>query len=535
MKLFILLLLLQPSYQDYYSSCSSILEGSYPERTVCKCIDSQNPSAVCVESSIDTVPSDLNPSLESLNLSKNRIQALDSLFFYQELITFIVSYNRITSINSMCFQDSITLHSLDLSHNLLGEVKRKQFYGLGNLKTLDLSYNKIKHIQTGGFDNLDEIITINLSYNELNQLDNQVFSGPFITNLQYLYMEHNYIKHFPYDVFSNLRSLSTLDLSLNPLSTLEVPLFQELNSLAELRLRECSLYSIGEIAFSGLSQLRILDISHNGLNQVPSSSFHNIQALETLYIGGNLISALRPRDFNALRRLRHFSMTECKDESVSFHYLTMLKKVNLHGNPLTSLNKLLLAFYDLDSLDVTDCPLECGCSLSWLKDLLNTKPNISRQARCNYKGEFDLIAVLHEEAFSCSSQDFSLLIICSLSVGGALTLAAAVYGLVIFFRQRGRRLGTGSCTGTGYFRFRRSSSGYRKRKRLSSKAGKEDIQVLQNLNVPNNGQFIELPGLHRQEELESVQVHQTENIYEEVPEESNAVPNRFPDVKISEI
>ena len=35
----------------------------------------------------------------SLNLSKNRIQALDSLFFYQELITFIVSYNRITVSN----------------------------------------------------------------------------------------------------------------------------------------------------------------------------------------------------------------------------------------------------------------------------------------------------------------------------------------------------------------------------------------------------------------------------------------------------
>jgi len=548
-----------------FSSCP---HGDYNEQAqyVCRCFDDEkSPTAECTNSNIDSVPPDLSPYLHGLDLSFNRIQSISDMGMYDSLETFKITHNNLSAIKQNCFQENRDLTVLDLSHNVIDEIEVGMFTGLSSLVVLDLSANKINQIQEDSFRDLTSITTLDLSHNYLKQLDTKVFVGGvsssldgFTSSLSNLNLAHNYLKIFPTEALSKLINLSWLDIGHNALSKLETPVFKNLKVLTYLSLRECGLFSLGDAVFSGLEVLETLDLSHNGLQEVPDKAFSRVPSLETLLIGGNRIMALGRSQLAGLGRLRSFSMDDCQGESlvlgegvfssnrelrslnlgkcnihridgsVSLHYLPMLRAVNLHANRLRTLPQSFLPTSDLDSLDVSGCPLDCGCSLLWFKNLLQHNPDLSRDASCEYAGEYKRVLITEEEAFSCEPGPSVGLIVGS--VVSAVVALIIIAGLVVVLMKR-PGLCT-SCAGTGYAKITSFSlipstrRRRKKRNRLSANyTGKEDIQVLQN-DIENNGRFIELSGLQQGGD-------RRQPIYEEVADALQGGPG--PDVKISEL
>jgi len=561
---YLLLLLLHPLPLTVASDlCSKLLNGQ--ERTVCKCFN-EKVDVRCRNSSLDSVPNDLSPLLDTLDLTFNSIEVVYSLYAYEELKILWMPHNQIHSVSEDCFRANDKLLTLDLSHNQIAAIGRRTFNGLRQLTKLDLSHNMISTIEEESFYSQDSLLELNLASNHLHEISEQVFLGPVSSSLNTLALNQNFFKTFPTSALARLVKLSVLDFSDNNVVRLENPVFTSLTCLTQLRLRECGLNNIGSSAFDGLSRLTLLDISHNSLREVPDNSFLYLPELDTLDIGGNYINSISDRNFKNLRGLKIFSMRDCKeelrleegvfsqnqelteihltkcsmqhiDEEVSLHYLPMLKVMNLHGNQLTGLHKEFVPAPDLDRLDLTGNPLECSCSLAWLRVILQGKPTLGPLNSCTVGGVEEKIIYVNEEAFSCDDTTqagwFLPVIVITGVIATAIIMAAIGYILLRNYRSREWELPTWSasaalCSEISCLNLccRRSA----RRRIKKGFRGKQDIEVIQNLNVQDDrGKFIDLPGLNQDQR--SSDSHNGSPLYAEVTEQ----PINFPDVKISNI
>lgn len=168
--------------------------------------------------------------LDSLNLSRNQIEAIDSE-------TFTISKNK------------TKLHLLDLSHNLLSHLSNNVFENLWNLRMLYLQGNRISMIQDECYKYLKNLIylnlccnnltnynsemkylpylvELNLSFNNLEQLHENALSG--LVSLQELDLSHNKIETLPYNFLQQSTQLSKIDLSYNKIKN--VSAFKDLHS-----------------------------------------------------------------------------------------------------------------------------------------------------------------------------------------------------------------------------------------------------------------------------------------------------------------
>jgi len=517
------------------------------EKYNCVCKNDQTPRAECVNRSLDSIPHDLDPSLDSLDVSYNKITQLDSLP-YEEITKLNLSFNNIMSIKEKCFQHTPELAVLDLRSNQITSIDKNTFYGLDNLVQLVLSDNMISTIKGHSFSTLLNLKELDLSKNTLTTLHEQMFSGKVENSLKILNLEHNHLSEFPEGALSLLSGLSNLNLGHNSVHRLSERHLSNLHSLNSLSLRECGLHHISDEAFADLDLLETLDISHNRLSDIPTVALAHLKSLENLYIGANFIPSLGPTDLRELRKLKHFSMINCQgsslrldygvfkhntelvsidlskcnlnniDDNIVLDYLTMLKSVKLHGNPITTLNENLLIFSDLDSLDVSNCKLKCDCSISWLRRLLESKPEISPEARCEYYGDRKVLET-DEEAFSCDPVDNTFLILSIVGIVTVVLLSAGIAWLVW------RTSVCDTCFMGRYYRVKA-------RRIPASFTGKNDIEVVPNKVEDVNGMFIDLSSLRQtKEDTTNQNSEETDPIYCEIPPE---VTN-FPDVKVSQL
>ena len=104
-----------------------------------------------------------------------------------------ISENKIITIEQNMFQYMFpNLVLLDLSTNLIKQIKPKAFVGLNLLKALYLSKNQISFISENAFDNLMNLTHLNLAYNDLEVLDFRWFRK--LESLTSLHLEYNKIK-----------------------------------------------------------------------------------------------------------------------------------------------------------------------------------------------------------------------------------------------------------------------------------------------------------------------------------------------------
>lgn len=245
--------------------------------------------------------------------------------------------NNLTTITP--FPDDIKIRTLELSDNLLTNIKRDYFATLKYLLDIDLSLNFITHVDPEAFLDNPGLITINLNANPIQPVE-----GPFLVarSLLYLYMQECTLSKINSQFFSNLTTLNKLDLSGNPLRVIEPGVFDPLTSLEYLMMNRCNLTYISPSAFDNLNHLKTLELSQNNLKGHIDWTLvlGNLGKLDTLDLRRSGINNLPDNVFANNTWLRNLNLAE--NELIDLDVATTLGQNLVH----------------LDSLDLSNCHLK---------------------------------------------------------------------------------------------------------------------------------------------------------------------------------
>ncbi|XP_063612717.1 leucine-rich repeat neuronal protein 3-like [Penaeus indicus] len=359
----------------------------------CDC-DDASLTVNCQNTSLEVVPILLNPRVQTILLTRNRIKALSrALVFYTDLKELDISHNDIATLGAKNFESQKNLAELRVSHNKLSAVEAASLEGLAGLRVLLLSDNLISSVDDGAFRGLVSLIELNLSNNRLKSLRESSFAA--LPSLWTLNLGGNLFDRVPSSSLLNLSSLLELDLSDNQISQVPGRAFQGAANLAYIRLDKNNISAVNPAAFWGLSELRRLAVADNRLEQVPTLSFSGLPDLQDLDLSGNLFEELPEDGFNGLASLVSLTVSRCprlsRVSSEAFLSTVQLETLVLSHNPrlaslapttLTSLLNLRhvdlracgllhitptqVPLQQLASLMVSGNPLHCNCSMVWL-------------------------------------------------------------------------------------------------------------------------------------------------------------------------
>ncbi|XP_014255824.1 leucine-rich repeat-containing protein 4C-like [Cimex lectularius] len=376
----------------------------------CSCRD-EALAAACVEAGLEVIPNLLNPGVEIIDLSGNRISGFHhyALNIYANLKKLDVSLNKIQTLGSKNFEAQGKLEVMNVSNNQITTLGKDAFRGLKSLRTLDLSHNRIDRVKHGSFKDTADLQVIDLSHNKLISFeDPTVFSA--ITSLKSLYLHSNQIIDVPSALLKNLPHpcvLETLTLTDNLIEAIEGKSFPSpcTNTLKYLSLGSNVIKDIEKSAFNSLYNLKQLDLSFNNLTFIPTQQLAKLNLLSELDLSGNTFSSVRPVAFQSLFQLKTLRL--CKmpymeridsrafvdntrleavviDDNLQltriptriFYRNSQLRYVSMKSNALTTLDASHFPLDQLRVLDLSDNPLYCNCSLHWLWDMAQVDSKI---------------------------------------------------------------------------------------------------------------------------------------------------------------
>ncbi|XP_028928422.1 leucine-rich repeat transmembrane protein FLRT3 [Ornithorhynchus anatinus] len=210
--------------------------------------------------SLDEFPTNLPKYVKELHLQENNIRTItyDSLSKIPYLEELHLDDNSVSavSIEEGAFRDNNYLRLLFLSRNHLSTIPS----GLPRtIEELRLDDNRISTISTQSLQHLTSLKRLVLDGNllnnqglservfmnlvnltELSLVRNSLTAAPVNlpgTNLRKLYLQENHINRVPLHAFSYLRQLYRLDMSNNNLSNLPQGIFDDLDNITQLFLR----------------------------------------------------------------------------------------------------------------------------------------------------------------------------------------------------------------------------------------------------------------------------------------------------------
>ncbi|XP_042324369.1 leucine-rich repeat transmembrane protein FLRT3 [Sceloporus undulatus] len=210
--------------------------------------------------SLDEFPINLPKFVKELHLQENNIRTItyDSLSQIPYLEELHLDDNSVSavSIEDGAFRDNIylrllflsrnhlstipwglpkTIEELRLDDNRISTISELSLQDLTNLKRLVLDGNLLSN------HGLGEKVFMNLvNLTELSLVRNSLTSAPINlpgSNLRKLYLQENHINHVPPNAFAYLRQLYRLDMSNNNLSNLPQGVFDDLDNITQLFLR----------------------------------------------------------------------------------------------------------------------------------------------------------------------------------------------------------------------------------------------------------------------------------------------------------
>ncbi|XP_004713561.1 leucine-rich repeat transmembrane protein FLRT1 [Echinops telfairi] len=176
------------------------------------------------------------PLLEKLHLDDNSVSTAsieeDAFADSNRLKLLFLSRNHLSSIPSGLPR---TLEELRLDDNRISTIPLHAFKGLHSLRRLVLDGNLLanQRIADDTFSRLQNLTELSLVRNSLAAPPLNLPSA----HLQKLFLQDNAISHIPHNTLARMRGLERLDLSNNNLTTLPRGLFDDLESLAQLLLR----------------------------------------------------------------------------------------------------------------------------------------------------------------------------------------------------------------------------------------------------------------------------------------------------------
>ncbi|XP_063042958.1 toll-like receptor 13 [Engraulis encrasicolus] len=275
----------------------------------------------CNGMDLTTIPAvHLQIHVKELDISCNVISQikLTDLSNILSLRALNLSSNNISSIDDGPFQELIHLRELYMSSNRLKHVTKGCLRGLVSLSVLRFDGNEIEQIDPSAFVSLQNLTHVNLAKNRLTRMES-VKTILDLPNLFELIIEYNYITSFvSHNLSSKPLQLQRLDLFLNPLNTFQITN----NVLPHLRFLSISRGYVGPLQWNirltvrhsqitkfnytthVLPTLSQLDFSNNNINQVTCSDFSNLTLLKRLDLHRNQIYNLSNCTFQNLQNLQ---------------------------------------------------------------------------------------------------------------------------------------------------------------------------------------------------------------------------------------
>ncbi|OTF70244.1 Leucine rich repeat containing protein, partial [Euroglyphus maynei] len=186
---------------------------------VCSCIwRNGKQTTICENQNLISIPNQISPSTQVLDLNQNNFQILPSKAFQERglinLQKLFIPKCKLGAIADDAFYQLTNLVELDLSDNLLTHVPVKALANATNLRRLLLNNNHIATITAESFAALSSLKFLNLSGCKTHTIEGRAFYG--LRDLEYLYLHDNQLTTLPYAVVADLPALYSFELYRNP-------------------------------------------------------------------------------------------------------------------------------------------------------------------------------------------------------------------------------------------------------------------------------------------------------------------------------
>ncbi|XP_051158633.1 toll-like receptor 6 [Leptopilina boulardi] len=225
-------------------------------------------------------------NLESLQLENNEIEYLCNDYCNLNLVGMTklkylsVARNKLTTVFSDSFHDTINLEILDLSENKIATISNIVFEKIKFLKILLLNGNKL--IILPDFSSFSKIEIMNFNNNELNSTYSKQFFE--LKSLKKLSLGNNLIKNVEKLSFMNLPSLDELDLSDNILENLPNEWMKPQNNLKILKLNLNYFTNFDQLSIENAPVLKQIFLQKNPLTTLNVMSLMHIAKDANIYI-----------------------------------------------------------------------------------------------------------------------------------------------------------------------------------------------------------------------------------------------------------
>lgn len=235
------------------------LKGACP--SVCQCKWKGGKQAVeCIDRALITIPENVDPESQVLDLSDNNLQILPR-----------ETFKRVGLVN---------MQRVFLRNCRIGQIDEKSFLGLSNLVELDLSFNLITSIPTGIFPDVHFLRDLTLAHNPIQKIETHAFV--YARNLIRLDMSDCALEMISPKAFEGIEQLETLKLNGNKLSEIRPRTIEILQRLHSIELHDnpwhcdCRMRGIKEFIMLNNIPSPVAPICTGGPERILDKSFTDL-------------------------------------------------------------------------------------------------------------------------------------------------------------------------------------------------------------------------------------------------------------------
>uniref|UniRef100_A0A8C6UA40 TIR domain-containing protein n=1 Tax=Neogobius melanostomus TaxID=47308 RepID=A0A8C6UA40_9GOBI len=322
-------------------------------RGVTLCGRCTSEAGAAVANSLIEVPTDIPPSVKSIDLSKNNFNKIQVANFthFPNLTSLNLTLNSISLIGKRSFSKLVSLQQLTLTNNNLVVLQDDVFDGLSKLTELRIDFNHIQMVASNAFRSLSSLLVLDLSNNKLGTVA----------------LVHLAIQHTPQsqDLTNVSTEITCLDVSRNPLVRFEVTadVFPKLTNLNignptvktnltwavqnHSLLRHVTTLDISEVQLASIDQWRkfftsfhasVTFLKLNSMRQMPALLINmscSFLKLSTLQIRNNALSSIGSNLFQMCQNVTDVDLKGNNIiENSPFAFLHSLHALSLSRNRL---------------------------------------------------------------------------------------------------------------------------------------------------------------------------------------------------------